>query len=105
MASCLDFADEITEMEALGETMGIRVVSTTKFHCELAGEGIEHVWAYAKGWYRALPINTKKTKSGLHELVKITCLGRDKMTTEPVRSFSKCARSYICAYYAFETSS
>ncbi len=26
MASCLDFADEITEMEARGETMGIRVV-------------------------------------------------------------------------------
>jgi hypothetical protein len=27
------------------------------------------------------------------------------MTTERVRAFSKRARSYICAYYAFETSS
>jgi hypothetical protein len=53
MASCLDFANEITEMEARGETMGIRVVSTTQFHCELAGEGIEYDWACVKGWYRA----------------------------------------------------
>jgi hypothetical protein len=75
MASCLDFANEITEMEALGETMGIRVVSTTKFHCELAGEGIKYAWACAKGWYQAQPLNAKKTKSGFHELVKITCLG------------------------------
>jgi hypothetical protein len=105
MASCLDFADEITEMEARGETMGIRVVSTTKFHAELAGEGIEYAWACAKGWYRAQPLNSKKTKNSFHELVKKTCLGRDKMTTERVRAFSKRARSYICAYYAFETSS
>jgi hypothetical protein len=104
MASCLDFADEITEMEARGETMGIRVVSTTKFHAELAGEGIEYAWACAKGWYRAQPLNSKKTKNSFHELVKKTCLGRDKMTTERVRAFSKRARSYICAYYAFETS-
>jgi hypothetical protein len=27
------------------------------------------------------------------------------MSTKRVRAFSKCARSYICAYYSFETSS
>jgi hypothetical protein len=82
MASCLDFADEITEIEARGETMGIRVVSTTKFHAELAGEGIEYAWACVKGWFQAQPLNLKKTKNSFHELVKKTCLGRDKMTTE-----------------------
>jgi hypothetical protein len=106
MASCLDFAEEITEMEARAETMGVRVVSTTKFHAELAGEGIEHAWGCAKGWCRAQPLNSKKTKNSFHELVKKTCLGRDKMTTERVRAFSKRARSCIvCACHAFETSS
>jgi hypothetical protein len=47
----------------------------------------------------------KKTKKRMYELVKHTCLGRDKMTTEQVRAFSKCTRSCICAYYAFEMSS
>ena len=105
MASCLDFANEITEMEAKGETMGIRVISTTKFHAELAGEGIEYAWACVKGWYRAQTLSSKKTKNSFHQLVKKTCLGRDKMTMERVRAFSKRARSCICAYYAFETSS
>jgi hypothetical protein len=103
MASCLDFADEITKMEALGETVGTGAVSNTQFHCELVGEGIKYAWACAKGWYRAQDINAKKTKYSFHEHVKITCLGRDKTTTEQVWSFSKCARSYICAYYAFKT--
>jgi hypothetical protein len=30
------------------------------------------------------------------------CLDPDLITKEKVRSFSKRARSYICAYYAFE---
>jgi hypothetical protein len=32
MESCLDFANEITELQSMGEKMGVRVISTTKFH-------------------------------------------------------------------------
>ena len=38
MESCLDFADEITQMEVMGNKMGIKILCTTKYHAELAGE-------------------------------------------------------------------
>jgi hypothetical protein len=38
MESCLDFANEIRELQPMGERMGVRVISTTKFHAEMAGE-------------------------------------------------------------------
>jgi hypothetical protein len=43
LASCLDFADEITELQAKGEEMEVRVTPTTKFYAEMAGEGIEYL--------------------------------------------------------------
>jgi hypothetical protein len=43
MESCLDFANEIMEVQPMGEKMGVRVISTTKFHAEMAGDGIEYL--------------------------------------------------------------
>ena len=41
--SCLDFTNEIAELQPMGEKMGVRVISTTKFHAEMAGDGIEYL--------------------------------------------------------------
>jgi hypothetical protein len=41
MECCLDFTNEITEL-------GVRVISTTKFHKEMAGKGIEYLWGVSK---------------------------------------------------------
>ena len=38
MASCLDFANEISELQSVGEEMGIEVMLTPKFHCEQVKE-------------------------------------------------------------------
>jgi hypothetical protein len=101
MESCLDFANETTELQSMGEKMGVRVISTTKFHAEMAGEGIEYLWGVAKSWYRSKPLHLKSKKASFLELVR-GCLDPNLITKEKVRSFSKRARSYICAYYAFE---
>jgi hypothetical protein len=84
MESCLDFTNEITELQL----MGVRVISTTKFHAEMAGEGIEYLWGVSKSWYCSKPLKLKSDPK--------------LITKEKVRSFSKRARSYICAYYAFK---
>jgi hypothetical protein len=39
LASRLDFADKITELQAKGEEMEVKVIPTIKFHAEMAGEG------------------------------------------------------------------
>jgi hypothetical protein len=101
MESCLDFANEITELQPVGEKMGVRVISTTKFHAEMAGEGIECLWGVSKSWYRSKPLELKLKKASFLQLVR-GCLDPKLITKEKVRSFSKRARSYICAYYALE---
>ena len=40
MASCLDFAEEVTALQHVGNKLGVSVIISPKFHAELAGEGI-----------------------------------------------------------------
>ena len=63
MESCLDFADEMTELQSMGEKMGVRVISTTKFHAGMAGEGIEYLWGVVKSWYHFKPLHKKWKKA------------------------------------------
>ena len=40
MESCLDFANEISELQTVGEAIDCHVLATPKFHAEIAGEGV-----------------------------------------------------------------
>jgi hypothetical protein len=101
MESCLDFANEATELQTMGEKMGVRAIATTKFQAEMAGEGKEHLWGVAKSWHRSKPLEAKRKKASFLQLVR-DCLDPALLTKEKVRSFSKRTRSYICACHAFE---
>ena len=35
----------------IGRRLGVKVERTPKFHCEMAGEGIEYDWALCKAKY------------------------------------------------------
>jgi hypothetical protein len=52
MAQRPDFRDEETTLQHLGRALGVAVDGTPTFHAELAGEGIEYSWGYAKQLYR-----------------------------------------------------
>ena len=69
MASCLDFAEEMTALQHVGSQLGVSVIITPKFHAELAGEGVEYSWGVAKGIYRRKPLNSKKSKDAFKRLV------------------------------------
>ena len=43
-----DFVNEITLLHFHAEQMGVTLDRTPKCHPELAGEGIEYAWAFAK---------------------------------------------------------
>jgi hypothetical protein len=83
--------------------MGIEVMLTPKFHCEMAGEGIEYAWVVSKSIYRSMKLENKKILGGFHDLVKNKCLSRSAISTKNVRRFNLRARSYICAYFEYET--
>jgi hypothetical protein len=101
LASCLDFANEATELQTMGEKMGVKVIATTKFHAEMAGEGTEHLWGVVKSWHRSKPHEAKRKKASFLQLVR-DCLDPALLNKEKVRSFSKRARSHVCACYEFE---
>jgi hypothetical protein len=72
--SCLDFANEITELRLMGEKKGVRVLSTAKFHAEMAGKGIEYLWVVSKSWYGSKPMKLKSKKASFLQLVHVTIL-------------------------------
>ncbi|KAI2492116.1 hypothetical protein MHU86_22452 [Fragilaria crotonensis] len=99
MASCLDFAEEMTALQHVGKELGVSVIISPKFHAELAGEGIEYSWGVTKGLYRRKPLNSKRSKEAFKGLV-LECTSRNILQTTTVRKLSRRARAYICAYYS-----
>jgi len=102
MGKCTDFAEEVSQLEAIGKKLGCSVIITTKYHAEYAGEGIEYSWGLAKCFYRRQPLSKKKKKANFFALVD-QCLSQELLTKDMVRKFSKRARDYMLAYRAFET--
>ena len=49
---CTDFQNSETNLQMIGRRLGVKVERTPKFHCEMAGEGIEYDWALCKAKYR-----------------------------------------------------
>ena len=60
LGECKDFREEKTHLQVLAEDYGYKVAFTPKFHAEMAGEGIEYSWGFAKGVYRRKPLKAKK---------------------------------------------
>lgn len=77
---------------------GAELWFTPKYHCELAGEGIEYAWGFMKGRYCRIPLRQKKRKEDFESCVK-KVVSYEEVSVERVRRFSRRARRYITAYY------
>jgi hypothetical protein len=103
MGNCQDFEEEESLLQYMGATMGVKVDRTPKCHCELAGEGVEYSWGCAKNTYRRIALKHKRGKENFRKAVR-ECLSRQNvLTTERIRTFSRRARAYVCAYYSMWT--
>ena len=102
MKTCYDFQNEITEIECMAQKLGVRVMCTTKYHAEIAGEGVEYSWGVSKSMFRKIRISTKMD-SGREEFISNvkSVLSTDaKLNLTNIRRFSRRARSYMLVYYA-----
>jgi hypothetical protein len=95
MASRPDFAVEKSDLEHLADELGCVVRFTAKYHCEIAGEGIENGWGFSKKIYCRLPIAKKRYLDVFTNSVK-NCL--IQVTPERARRFSRRCRKYMLAY-------
>ncbi len=104
MQTLLDFLGEETLPQYHGRLIGVLVDRTPSCHPELAGEGIEYCcWACSKGFYRRLPLKSKKGKVNFKKSVR-QALSQKNLKTGTVRLLSAKARSYMLAYLSIDES-
>ena len=48
LAACDDFKNELCLLEWIGKKYGVKIVFSAKGYCDVAGFGIEYIWAVAK---------------------------------------------------------
>ena len=76
---CSNFLHEQGMMEFIGRKVGVEVILTPKCHAELAGKGVEYMWACSKNHYLNLSLTEKKGKDKFTEAVR-KCLSVDVIT-------------------------
>ena len=100
-SQCSDFANEKTAIEKIFMSISKKkgcsfdVLFTPKYHCELAGEGIEYVWGLIKRRFRAVLLSKRDKMDKFREAVRDTF---KTVTVEMCRKYARQARSYMLVY-------
>jgi len=102
MAKCHDFANEEGMLQFVARKIGVEVMLTPKCHAELAGEGVEYMWACSKNAYRNLSLNKKKGKENFMASV-VRCLSDEVTTVSRIRKCARRARQYMIAYHVVDS--
>ena len=84
-----------------GGKLGWDIMCTPKCHAELAGEGVEYMWAKAKGAYRNKRLQEKKGKAKFIDSVK-QCLSEEVLPIDQIRKCARRARRYVVVYNALD---
>ena len=84
----------VMKLLEVGE-QNIYILTLPKYHCEIAGDGIEFVWGLIKKWYRNVVLSKKQTKDSFTDCFK-DCVA--KTSIEHVRKFATKVRRYMLSY-------
>ena len=71
------------------------MVLSPKYHCEIAGEGVEYDWGLIKKAYRNIPLEKKNTRDKFNQCFKQAV---QSVSTETTRLFIAKSRRYMLAY-------
>jgi hypothetical protein len=96
-----DFISELTLLQYHGGKLGVLVDRTLKCNPELAGEGIQSVWALAEIHYQNQPLVCKRTKEAFRTLVDVS-LSLNNLDIVQVQKCSRQACKYMLLYKAYE---
>ena len=74
LENCDDFINELNDLEHLASEISlgrsankVTILFSPKFHCELAGEGIEYSWGASKRIYEKKPLSQKRSYAMFEE--------------------------------------
>ena len=77
----------------------LKMLTSPKYHCELAGEGVEFSWGFMKRHFRNLSLNEKNTKEKFNKAVRSSV---ELVSVQNVRMFAGRCRRYMVTYLNFE---
>ena len=97
LSACNDFKTELTLVAWVTRERGYKVIFSPKAHPEVAGVGIEYVWACSKGWIQMIPLADRKGREKFDAVFK-DCFGRGKLKDNAIRGCARAARQYMQAY-------
>ncbi|KAG7345273.1 hypothetical protein IV203_032804 [Nitzschia inconspicua] len=103
VGQCTNFQNELTHLQVMADELKVQVMFTPKFHAEMAGEGIEYSWGFAKGSYRRKPLKKKRKRADFEDLVDECTNVETELTKARIRKFSARARAYLCTYHYLAT--
>ena len=101
MEKCSDFKYEPTAMEYLFTQLSctnntaMKLLTSPKYHCEIAGEGIEFSWGLVKKRYRNIQLEETYTKEKFKLCVQ-KCIAT--VSKKHTQKFASKARCYMMAY-------
>ena len=96
-----NFLNQETLLQTYYRKLGVLSDWTHVTHCEVAGEGIEFNWDFAKIVYCSKPLEDKRNKNKFQGLVR-SVLAKDILTLSVCCSNVHRARQYMLAYVAIE---
>jgi hypothetical protein len=104
LSNCSDFRDEITAMEDLCKNLStdnckVSILYTPKYHCEIAGEGIEYAWGLSKKYYRNLEYAKKRGIVNFRRSIRESI---DFVSVDHSRKFAAKVRRYMLAYIHYD---
>ena len=107
ISSCDDFINETGQLAFIAEKLGVDIDFSPKCHPELAGEGIEYSWGFAKRMYRREWLwqdDKDRKRKDFFDLVRKVLSGKDNgaLNKERIRRMGGRARGYIVAYLMIE---
>lgn len=100
LRQCEDFVNEITAMEELCNLLStsssnVIILFSPKYHCELAGCGVELAWGFAKRYYRRKMIfkEKKNFKDSVDRSLQVVSKAHCRRFLNRVRRY---AEAYLC---------
>ena len=72
------------------------MLTSPKYHCKVAGEGIEFMWGMLKRRFRSIPLKEKDTKQKFNKCVREGI--EEYIKTKNVIKFYALCRRYMTAY-------
>ena len=101
MEQCLNFFNEVTEMEIMAEKMGVCIMVNMKYHTKLVDEGVGYTWGAAKCRFWAIQIllKMKEGRAVFSKNVRSVLSTNRELSIDNIRRFSKRTRSYMLLYF------